>query len=423
MQQVIRFLFGWLGLTVLLVAAPVPVSAQAGQEKTSSTPFSAPRLNAFVRQLVEQSGAPGVQAVLVKDGKIVWSGNYGDAVLDSPGPRRPMRDDSLILIASTSKILVPIAVLQQMEKGKLSLDDDINKYLPFSVRNPGWPDIPITWRMLLTHTSSIDNRTEEFTNSIYVFGREHPVTFDDYMENRLRANGRYNDSKVFRPGKPGTERIYSDDGICLAAYALEHIVHESFADYVQQEIFKPLKMESTSYFLARLPVDRLSVGYVVDRKPNGAFAYLSAPASLQHKPVGGSVLDNETSMPDYPAGRVYTTASEYAHLMMVFLNGGTLDGARILSQSSINLMMMPSGYRNLDGWNQGLGLHGPVDLHGHQLWGHDGQEPGNASAFFFNPETRLGAFAISNGNYPDFSMNYALLDLDLHLMSWFENSD
>jgi len=420
MRERFGSLFGRLILVIIVVAASGPCSAQPGPE-TATSPAS--RLDALVQQLMDNAGMPGLQAVVVKNGKIVWSGAYGNAVLDSPGPRRPMRDDSQILIASTGKILVPIAVLQQMERGKLSLDDDINKYLPFSVRNPRWPDVPITWRMLLTHTSSIDNRTEEFTNSIYVFGKEHPVTFDDYMENRLRAKGRYNDSKVFRAGKPGSERIYSDDGISLAAYALERIVDESFADYVQHEIFKPLKMESTSYFLARLSVDRLSVGYVVDRKAHGAFAYLSVSASLEHKPAGGSVLDNQTSFPDYPAGRVYTTANEYARLMMMFLNGGTLDGARILSQSSVNLMVTPSSYRNLDGWNQGLGLHGPVDLHGRQLWGHDGQEPGDASAFFFNPETRIGAFAISNGNYPDFSMNYVLLDLDLHLMSCFETSD
>ena len=72
-------------------------------------------------------------------------------MLEQPGPRRAMQNDSVFTTASLSKILVTFAVLQQMEQGKLKLDDDIGDSVPFSVRNPKWPEVPITWRMLLTH--------------------------------------------------------------------------------------------------------------------------------------------------------------------------------------------------------------------------------------------------------------------------------
>ena len=134
-------------------------------------------------------------------------------------------------------------------------------------------------------------------------------------------------------------------------------------------------------------------------------------------------MDNQISLPAYPSGEIRTAAEDFARLMMMFQNRGALDGARILSEDSVNLMLTPSGYRNVDGWNQSLGLNGPLDLRGGQLWGHDGQDVWDSSAFYFTPDTHVGAIAFANGNYRDYSMNYTLLDLDLHLMSWFENSN
>lgn len=380
-------------------------------------------LDALVRRLVEQSGAPGVQAVVVKDGKIVWSGSYGDAVRDVPGPPRPMREDFFMSTCSSGKIPVVIAVMQQVEKGKFSLDDDINRYAPFPVRNPRWPDTPITWRMLLAHTSSIDEVDSVTYDSMYVYGKDDPQTFEDYMKERFEGTGRFKGQNLYRVGKPGTERIYSNDGISLAALALENIVHKSFATYVQNEIFAPLKMHDTSYSLAPLPVDRLSVGYLVEREPNGRFSYLLQRTFLEHKPPSGNVSDNQISFPDYPSGRTYTTATDYARLMIMLMNGGTLDGVRILNQSSVDSMISPSGFRNLDGWTQGLGVFGPKDLRGRQVWGHVGEDQSCSSALFFNPDTRVGVIVLANGNYPDFTLDYALGDLNLHLMSWFEDAN
>jgi CubicO group peptidase (beta-lactamase class C family) len=372
---------------------------------------------------MEQAGMPGLQAVVVKEGKIVWSGSYGDAVLDVPGPRRPMRDDYFNMIGSTGKILVAIAVMQQVEKGRFSLDDDVNPHLPFRVRNPHWPEIPITWRMLLTHTSSIDEVDAATYDSMYTYGKDDPQTFGDFMKERFEATGKYKGQNLYHIGKPGTERMYSNQGIDLAALAVEHIAQESFATYVQNEILAPLKMHDTSYYLAPLPADRLSVGYVVERKPDGKFSYLLQRTFLEHRPPSGTVRDSQISFPEYPAGRIYTTATDYVRLMMMFLNKGTLDGSRVLGETSVSLMMTPTGFRTPDGWAQGLGIIGPTDLRGRQVWGHVGEDHSCSSAFYFNPETHVGAIAFVNGNYPDFSLVYAVQDLDLHLISWFENSD
>jgi CubicO group peptidase (beta-lactamase class C family) len=366
------------------------------------------------------AGMPGLQVAVVRRDGIVWHGSYGSSVLNPPGPLRPMRDDSILLIGSASKLLVPIAVMQQVERGRVSLDDDIDKSVPFPVRNPRWPGVPITWRMLLTHTSSLAGEDDVDVDLIDNYGKDSSVAFDDYVKNSFEERGRYYTPKRFRPGRPGTERIYSDDGISLAAFALERVVHQSFDAYVNNEILQPLKMQDTSYFLAGRQPGRLAVSYGVERNVDGHDTYIPSRAFWDHQSSSGSVMDHQLSFPDYPSGRIYTTASDYARLMMMFLNDGTLDGARILSPSSVTTMLTWSGFWNVDGWRQGLGVAGPKDLRGRQVWGHDGQERGYASAFYFSPAARVGALAFSNGNYKDFTMNYQLLDLDLHLMSCFE---
>lgn len=404
---------------VMAACSLVRASAPAQERPRDSGDQGSPAaLDAFIRQVMQTVGIPGLQTLVVKNGQIVWSRSYGDAVLDAPGPRRAMTDQSILLIASTSKLLVPIAALQQIEKGKFALDDDINRFVPFAVRNPKWSEVPITWRMLLTHTSSIEEGDEELFNATDSYGGDSPISFDDYVKSRFEPKGRYS-AKLFRAGKPGSERIYSNDGISLAAFAIERIVGESFDSYAQREILAPLRMRSTNYFLARLPADLLAVGYGVERRVDGRYSYAPSRTFWAHEPTGGTVMDHQLSYPDYPAGRIYTTASDYARLMLMFLNGGTLDGARILNPASVNVIFTASGYRNKDGWQQGLGVNGPLDLRGRQLWGHDGQERGFSSAFYVNPQTHIGAIAFANGNYADYSMNYSLVDLDSHLMAWF----
>ncbi len=247
-------------LTAVFLMLSEPFAAQV-----SPHPPSVAR-DTFIHQIMEDAGIPGLQAVVVKRDKIVWSHSYGDAVLDVPGPRRPMNEHDLILTASTTKLCVTVAALQQLEKGKFALDDDISRSLPFPVRNPNWPDVPITWRMLLTHTSSIAETTDDLIQALSYWGKDHPLAFDDYVKARFLPGGKYHAYELFRPGKPGSERIYSNDGFSLLAFAIEQVTHESFDIYAKREIWTPLKMNETSYSLAGLSPDHLAVGYGAQRR-------------------------------------------------------------------------------------------------------------------------------------------------------------
>ena len=100
---------------------------------------------------------PGLSTVIVKGGEIVWLNHYG---LADVGLGKPVTDSTVFLLASISKLFTSTAVVQLMETGQLQLDDPISGFLPFPVQHPLFPDSSITFRMLLTHTSGIqDNWT------------------------------------------------------------------------------------------------------------------------------------------------------------------------------------------------------------------------------------------------------------------------
>src|SRR5712675_1456396 len=99
---------------------------------------------------------PGLAAAVVKNGRIVCTATAGLANIEE---NRPVTPDTLFLIASVSKTITATAVMQLYDERKFQLDDDINRYLPFTVRIPASPSAPITFRQLLNHTSSIKDNT------------------------------------------------------------------------------------------------------------------------------------------------------------------------------------------------------------------------------------------------------------------------
>ena len=240
------------------------------------------------------------------------------------------------------------------------------------------------------------------------------------MEGLFTAGGRYNRGQTYLAARPGTERSYSDFAVDLAGYALARLVHEPFARYVARTIFVPLRMEATSYDLRELPQDRLAVGYGRTALPEGGFAFVPNRAAFGHLPAGHSAIDEQMGLPDPPSGTLYTSAVQFARLMMMLLNRGSLEGVKVLEPASVDLLLEPSGFWSAFGYQQGLILYATRNLDDQPVWGHDGQDRGYVSAAFFNRETRVGAVAFANANRDDLLLSRRLVDLDMHMMDWFK---
>ena len=408
----------WLLCAALALTCVLVTFGEARAQSLSPLLNDAER-DTFVQQMMKSAGIPGLQTVVVSNSRVLWQKSYGQAVLAQPGPPTPMQDDSVLFTCSIAKILTAVAVMQQVEKGRLSLDDDINGYVPFVVRNPKWPDAPITWRMLLTHTSSI-NDDPDVQESLYIYGADSQTTLDEYVEGTFKSGGVYNRTDSYLAGKPGAERIYSNNAIDLVGYALARLVHQPFTTYLTQAVITPLGMKETFFSLRDLPVSKVAVGYGRTLAADGHYVFAPNRVAFAHLPAGRSVMEEQMGFPDPPSGAVYSSAIQFSRLVMMLLNRGSLDGVKILEPASVDLLLTHSGYWSIYGYQQGLVLFAQRNLDDHLVWGHDGEDRGYITAVFFDREKGVGAVAFANANRDDFLLSRRLVDLDMHMMDWFK---
>jgi CubicO group peptidase (beta-lactamase class C family) len=155
-------------------------------------------------------------------------------------------------IGSISKSLIATAVMQLWKKGKFQLDDDVNEFLPFNVRNAFHPDTPITFRLLLTHRSGIADSPAY--RSSYACG-DPSIPLEKWLKEYLAPGGRYYQKKAnFHTWKPGKENHYSNMGFGLLGYLVERVSGESLPQYTRENIIKPLGMKKTGWLLSEIDV-------------------------------------------------------------------------------------------------------------------------------------------------------------------------
>ncbi len=207
---------------------------------------------------------PGISIAIIKDGRIALVNGYGWADISQQIRVTP---DTIFIMASVSKTITGTALMQLYEQGRLRLDEDINRYLPYQVRNPRFKTVPITTRQLLSHVSGIRDRYAVY-DRVYSIG-DSPIPLGDFLRDYF-VPGR----KFFRPSNfynfaPAKSYQYSNIGSALSGYVAERISGIDFGEYCKQNIFKPLKMNHSGWYLRDVPASRLASLYDIDS--NGSF--------------------------------------------------------------------------------------------------------------------------------------------------------
>lgn len=259
---------------------------------------------------LEKAGLVGAGAAIIIDRKLVWSKGYGFADKQAGVPFTP---DTVMNIGSISKTFTGAALMQAVQEGKLSLDQDINTYLPFKVANPTFPNEPITLRQLATHTSGITDRWAVYQNA-YHWGGDATQPLGEFLKGYLVPGGKDYSSENFLPFKPGTHRDYSNIGAGLAGYIVELAVGEKLDLYTQRRIFKPLHMQNSGWLLSDIA--------------HGAHSNLYVGQD------GFSVPIQHYSLVTYPDGGVRTSVADLSRFFIALLDGGQYEGTRILEESS-----------------------------------------------------------------------------------------
>ncbi|WP_369978118.1 serine hydrolase domain-containing protein [Xanthomonas bundabergensis] len=358
---------------------------QAAAGEQDPAPMAAERLDRVIEQRMREGGMVGVGAAIIVDKRLLWTKGYGFADRERAIAFTP---DTVMNIGSISKTVTGAALMRAVQDGKLSLDADINTYLPFEVRNPSFPDVPITLRQLATHTSSIADRWAVYERT-YHYGGDSPESLASFLTDYFTPGRPRYAQDNFVQARPGTHREYSNIGAGLAGYIVERAVGERLDVYTRQHIFAPLGMRNTAWFLSDVPEQRHARLYVAQ---NG----LSIPIPL----YGGTT---------YPDGGVRTSVADLSRFFLALLNDGAYDGARILQRRSVREMLRfqytaankPDNVA-LDEKNSGIFWSTKFDV---TRIGHGGSDPGVKTEMLSDLDKRIGVIVFTNTSLGDEQMS------------------
>ncbi len=339
--------------------------------------------------LMRIAGFPSLSACIIKDDHVIWSKGYG---YYNRLEQKSATTDTNYLLASITKTIVGTALMQLYEQGLFSLDDDVNTFLPFDLQNPNFPDDPITFRMLLSHTSSLNTNEQQqyyWTN----FSGDPPFDFfpEPYLREFLLPGGKYYDPSVWSSKyRPGEYAMYANIGFDLISYLVEIISGESFLKYCNTHIFSPLDMNNTDFNLSCLNIDQIAIPY---------WRFLGRYYTINEL---GFLFGDEWTPPDqywrvrcYPAGGLYSTISDLSHFLIAHMNDGIYAGTQILKKETVELM-----HKVQPGNNIGYGLawmHEPP-LQGISVSGHSGGYTGVNTWMLYNDTKGIGIIYLANGN-------------------------
>ncbi|AQA00861.1 serine hydrolase [Sphingopyxis sp. QXT-31] len=316
----------------LLAATPAafaaPVSAQTAQ--TEAVTIDNARIDAALQQMIASDRAAGVSALVWKDGREVYFGSAGFA---DRAANRPMARDTIAQIYSMTKPVTGVALMQLWEAGKVRLDDPLANYLPeyASMRVYAGKDAagqpryvaaerPITVRDIMRHTAGFAYGAGPTpAHDAYVAAAPLALDIDLAEASRRLATV----PLLYQPGKQWEYSIAVD----VQAALVEKLSGQPFADYVRAHIFEPLKMRETAW---RQPDTRLPRFAAMYEKREGRM--------VQQDAVASRVLNFQDHKLTPGGFGLASTLDDYQRFARMLLNGGELEGARILKSSTVKLM-------------------------------------------------------------------------------------
>jgi len=331
-----------------------------------------------IKSWMAKRHVPGLAACILKGSKVLWCNGYGMANIAKRVPFSP--DQTLFQIASVTKTITATAIMNLRDKGLLRLDDDVNKFLRFSVRNPSYPDRQITFRSLLKHTSSIiDN---EAIYSLCAAG-DPALSLEEMVTQYFTPNGLLWSRKNYSKDAPGANERYSNAGFSLLGYLVEVISEQPLQEHLLQNVFSPLKMYETSLYISQLHREKHARPYTYVEKTDRRLSPGYGDGNLL--PVGSltRVGYNEHvlySCPTLADSMVRTSVTQLANFIIAIMNGGRFEETQVLKEPTVNEML-----------TQKLGWLKTGDY-----WGHDGSDPGCSTEVWFSPKTKVGLIVFAN---------------------------
>ena len=350
-------------------------------------------LSNAINNIYQHGHVNGFSVAIVNDSAILYNKGFGLADIAT---QKPYTKNTVQNIASISKTFIGVSLLKAQELGNLKLDDPINKYLPYEVKNPNHPEVPITIRHLATHTSSImdtdyygmsyvmKDPIEAIDTAVvkipeYFNGPESHIPLADFLEKILSPKGDWYQKEGFLKEAPGERFVYSNVAATLAAQVLEEATGEPFTGFTQTYILNPLGMTASGWSFDAIHMEEHSRLYSDPKTPLPFYSLIT-----------------------YPDGGFTTSSSDLATYLVELIKGYAGKGTLLQAGSYSELFKkqldashyataegeVPSGDEHNAGIFMGFMEDGQM--------GHSGGDPGISSFMFFDPKTQLGRILVVN---------------------------
>jgi CubicO group peptidase (beta-lactamase class C family) len=342
-------------------------------------------LDRRLEEVASRARLPGFAVAVVTKDSVLFQKGYGWADIEKKVRYTPQ---SLQNIGSITKTFIGVSLMQLVEQNRLRLDDDVNRYLPFKLVNPHFPDDTITIRQVATHRATLTD-TDDFWRNDYVLSPSQPVQrglarvdvlragntpmpMDQFIRQILAPGGKWYRKDNFLKQRPGTTFQYSNLGAAVAAHIVERVTGESFAEYTARHIFKPIGMSQTGWSFEQIDINQYVTQYVSNMKIVPRYSLIS-----------------------YPDGGLITSVDDLSRYLMEMMKGYQGE-SRLLRRESFREMMAP------DWWKPGAGGYNIFwTLRSDGSLGHGGGDPGTTTSMFFYPARNIGAIVFTNYTFGD----------------------
>ena len=323
-----------------------------------------------IQKVMKENKAVGFSVAVVKHNKIVYTHSFGMKDIDKG---TVLSDNDIFRIASISKSFSATSIMQLVEANKLSLDDDFSNLVGFKVRNPKYPNTVITLRMIMSHTSSVNDSQGYFTLDAI-----NPAKNTDW-------------SKCYNDYEPGKGYAYCNLNFNMTGAVIERYSGERFDQYVKHHILDPLGLYG-GYCVDSLDKSKFVTLYEYN-KDSAKFIAASAAYNPRSEEIKNHILGVTTPLFS-PTGGMKISATDLAKYMIMHSRHGKYNGGRIISKKSS--IQMQTKISEDEGY--GLALETTDKLiPGETMCGHTGSAYGLSSAMFFNVKKKFGIVVICNG--------------------------
>lgn len=331
-------------------------------------------VEADLTQIMNTHKAVGLAVAAVYKGETIYSNAFGYRDREN---KIAYKEDDLLRIASISKTFVATSIMQLVEQGKLSLDADVSTLMGFNARNPYYSSTIVTVRMLLSHTSSLSD-----DNGYSTFDLINPSVSSS---NSIR--------RCWNNYKPGSSYEYCNLGYNILGAIVEIVSGERFDVYVKKHILDPLGLNA-SYNVKDLDSSKFVKIY---HYSNGSYTCSTEAYSYPSSQIANYKLGYSTPCFS-PTGGLKISLKDLTTVMKMHMNKGEVNGVRILSEESCELMQTAYTPTEYTGSSYGFAMVITTGLvSGHKMTGHDGIAYGAYTAMYWDKEKDFGVVIMTNG--------------------------